>query len=731
MAAESIPALLLPLLQWNHYQDLQYQNALACRKQKTRCEMINKDEKVLGKCHRCLALDLPCSFQSSSLPGPQQPGTGNGSPHGWPPKGDEGVSSLGPSCSSDGYFPKRMWSFISPNDNFDWFSPLASIIQVSNHLFPDQPSELVIPTALPQSLSTILEPEQRDYLLSCFETFYDPWLCFQSIKGELTPILDLIRCSVASRHLEPAVRSRISMFLYQLSESTIASMLLKPPKPTMEVVQALLVWSLWNPMHESAHGGLPDGTLVLSAAISMALRLRLNQASKRLSDQDNNAPEPLSSLVYHAQVWLAICHAESMMSLGSGRIPMARRSRWDREVFRSSRASTFSGARELRQHLIGALYDDAERGTCLEYSPDCTALWHKNINEVLESMDRFHSTISTIIAIVDYERPLFQAINVQLEVCRMHVLYHNNYIVRFALRDLPSAGFAWFKAVRIGSQEVFPTVAKAFHRSCRVSIQNFILADNEYLASYPDPMFAHMTVAAAFFIGIQILIKRSMTVTPPRVSDRLLTKMAEKLAQCAMTPDHPAQKASHLIQSMTTIWAQYRDTTSADEDVEISLLPKQMEDDAHLPSLVSASSSMPLTTFVHSRHLDPPISSDLPNFPSTSGTRNASPYAYPDEMFEPPGIAGLEDLGDLWQGFLDDGTTRWDPTAMTGSEYPSFGTQTFPSSLFEQWLTRPDVQDITSVAIYRPMRNPPFLCAASSKSKSLGRLLQWRMQKYQ
>ncbi|KAH8834754.1 hypothetical protein DL96DRAFT_1975 [Flagelloscypha sp. PMI_526] len=683
------------------------QACLSCRKQKTRCEMINEDEKFLGKCHRCLTLNQPCSLEATAASKGSGANTG-----GLPaknvdklvshlmasPRESQGVSHLGPSLGDDGgpkklpHLRRSMWSWVSTDVNsLDWSSPTASLLEVSNRLYP--PSATHISPIIHSSLAAIIEPSQIEYLLASFERNYDPWLCFTSIKGESTPVLDLVRCAVASRHLDLGLRQAIALPLNQLAENKIAALLLTPPKPTLELVQALLIWSIWRPVYEAPQGGLRDGRTIISAAIAMALSLRLNQVSTWLCSQSQNPMDsaiPSSTLAAQAQVWLSICNAESMMCLGTGRIPMARRSEADRTIYRNSRATSLVGGRETRLHLLGSLYDLAERGTCITFSGDKgSEQWYKNLKDVLDTMESLQIAISPLAAATDHEHHCFQAMNLHYDVCRLNVLYHNIYGVRYALRHLP-VGFAWIKSVRPHGQEVLPDLARLVHRCAQSVVENLVLTDLEYLSPMPDMHFTHYTVCAASLIGIKFLIKRNRNIVIPGMTDQLLAKAADKLGKCAMTPDHSAHKAAELTRSMLSLWTRFSTLPSgghlADQDYEgPSLLQEGRSPSTPLSGYASSSP--------HSHGLGVPQSGSYPpidlNEPSMFVSAGQPPQDYPSSGVYPNssdpsyqffneflGQAGQTNVGQggaessdaqFWQAFLGnqgvaDTMAGWDAT---------------------------------------------------------------------
>ncbi|KAH8817572.1 hypothetical protein DL96DRAFT_1684543 [Flagelloscypha sp. PMI_526] len=620
---------------------------ITCRKHKTRCEIVNEDEKFLRSCHRCRILNQPCSFEVGATSGVIHLPAARPIHKlvvGTSPRDNPGVSHLGPPLGDDGEFKKlpqfpRMWAWLTSDaDSLDWSSPVASVMIVAAELYP--PASLHSNPLLQNSLSSIVQPAQIQSLLTIFASLYDPWLCFTSTQGKDTPLLDLIRCAIASRHSEVDIRHMISQPLNRLAENKITALSLNPPQASMELVQSLLIWSLWKPVYEEGQGGLRDGRPILSIAISMALALHFHQVSTWICEQSHSDESfiPPPELALQAQLWVSICNAESMMCLGTGRLPISRRSPADRTIFRTSKATSLLGGREFRLHVLGTLYDLAERGTCLIVSGDTRPdQWHENLQEVLNTMDALSQPTSAMTAVTDYEHQCFKAMKLHFDLCRLHVLYHSIYGLRYAFRHLPETT-EWGKAIRPNGKEVLPELAPLLPRSAQAVIENVIQFDPGYISSMPDSLFAHIAVCVACLVDVKFLLHRTRGVIMPGVSDNLTTKAADLLMKCAPTPDHPAATAADMSRSMLAIWTRFlvslQESASPREALE-SVSP-----------LLDSSSSSPSNGRTHSNMPTPPAtyptylnSHDMPSFidpHDLSGRRGSASSPYGVRTPDPP-----------------------------------------------------------------------------------------------
>jgi hypothetical protein len=77
--------------------------------------------------------------------------------------------------------------------------------------------------------------------------------------------------------IDPSVNAR----LQGLAEDLIIKMIFNPRvSESIEAIQTLLILSLWEPIGGPENDGR-DGRVLLASAVSMAMNLRLNQASAR------------------------------------------------------------------------------------------------------------------------------------------------------------------------------------------------------------------------------------------------------------------------------------------------------------------------------------------------------------------------------------------------------------------------------------------------------------------
>jgi hypothetical protein len=107
---------------------------------------------------------------------------------------------------------------------------------------------------------------------------YSPWLNLPPSRDDYTPLLDLVRCMVASRHLDAVTRSIVAPQLQRKTDEAIFKRMFNPI-PSTESLLALLILAMWAPVSGTPQPQVRDSRLLVASAVSMAMNLRLGQAS--------------------------------------------------------------------------------------------------------------------------------------------------------------------------------------------------------------------------------------------------------------------------------------------------------------------------------------------------------------------------------------------------------------------------------------------------------------------
>lgn len=128
-------------------------------------------------------------------------------------------------------------------------------------------------TALPWCSQTLIN-------MFSFKRQYVPWLSLPPNALGCDPVLDLICCTIASRHLECSIREVIFPSLRKLTEEAIMGHVFNTT-PSPAIIQAFALLALWSPFDSFSPSSSEthDSRLIAAAAINMCSSLRFDQAA--------------------------------------------------------------------------------------------------------------------------------------------------------------------------------------------------------------------------------------------------------------------------------------------------------------------------------------------------------------------------------------------------------------------------------------------------------------------
>ncbi|KAJ7591491.1 hypothetical protein C8J56DRAFT_935703 [Mycena floridula] len=525
----------------------------SCRKQKTRCEIL---DQIIGQlpiqCHRKV-LNLQCSYREmdrsifQSYISPESPQ-------------DSPSSNVGPSYSRDPTFPRpeSMWSFTGAPASVDWAGPLSAFQELLRQPFETAPA--YIPVFSDRCLEDILPRPQIDFLLDIFDTKYIPWVNISLIRDSLNPLLNLVCCTVASRHIEPSLRSLVAPRLQKLTESTVVKMIFDPRSAeSLDSIQSLLILSLWSPICGSTESGIRDGRLLIASAISMALNLRINESAGKLisvreakSSMDEVEMTALSS---KARLWAALTNVESSLCVGSGRTPLSRRTSADIYFIplTPQEPSTLAGCRDLRLRLLSELFFVTEKACSIRWdnSKEGLETWYDEMADQLSSIGRIRRLMAPLELILDYDQFHFHMMWITSLTCRLVVLYSAMYQ---SIEATESIGKDWLVEVRPRGLNVISTWGKETLYLSEGILIATLETDPVLLATAPDSIFNSIAFAAGMVVGIKFLMVRKLGFELPGFTDKLLSRVLNHLSATGLSLDHVAQRCAHLIGTMTSTW---------------------------------------------------------------------------------------------------------------------------------------------------------------------------------
>ncbi|KAJ6590986.1 hypothetical protein DFH09DRAFT_191307 [Mycena vulgaris] len=536
------------------------QACTSCRKHKTRCEILDPSKSPV-RCHRCQVLALQCSYEETIMP------TASTSRLPSPTPESSGVkpSQSKPTVAYPAHIPPtdRLWSFVEHN-GIDWSAPMLAIQQLSKLPYAHfNPAAQPPPSALPAgelTLSRILSEERIRYLLDLFDERYTPWLNFKPATRTASTLLDTVCCAVAARHLDDRGAARQ---LQALTEDSIAKMIFNPrPSESVEAIQALLILSLWAPLGGPPEDGGRDGRLLIASAVSMAMNLRLNQAAGkaaalrnknggRLSLEDTEAVE---AMLENARLWVALTNTESMLCLGTGRVPLSRRSPEDLQLIEFPKS--FDGALEygdVRLGIAASVFDLLEEavGSRLQAGVDVDT-WYDGIVVVLEKMKRVKRLLAPLPYVLERDQFYFHMLHVYESMSRLLVLYHALWDARVSVKHIP-LGESWHPSFKPHGVEAVGEWGRDMIQTTEALLVSVLAADARLLGTAPDNLFTMIALAAGYVVGVKFLMFRGGSQLVGS-SDLLLAKTVAHLSSGACAPGHAAQRSAFLVMGMIAKW---------------------------------------------------------------------------------------------------------------------------------------------------------------------------------
>ncbi|KAJ3771960.1 hypothetical protein FB446DRAFT_690051 [Lentinula raphanica] len=545
----------------------------SCRKHKTRCEILDKLDQPLIRCHRCKVLGVDCSYQTMDRAVFESTFAAKSENASTAPRQSRSDHSRSPSVSNASpqndifpNLPHQIWSFLRlPRGTLDWTAPLEAIQALMKQVAGphDRPPP---PATTNDTLDTILSPDQIDHLIAIFEHNYLPWLNFSLIRDRVNPLLDLTCCAIASRHLGDGTRSSVAPRLQALLTNCIAKMILQSRKSeTLESIQCLLILSLWVPVCGTDEGSR-DGRLLIASAVTMALNMRLNEACEltvALRDAqargEDVSNQDLVGATDRARLWLALTNIESLLCTGSGRHPLSKRTASYLKIITLSPhlpGSNIIAGQDLRLRLLAELFDITEAGIAIRLrslSDSDIEQWHDGFMRVLGSMDRVTRLLTPLPLVAEYDEFYFKTLHIIERTCRSLVLYHACLTARQHFANTGKDHPYWFKQVRPRGLDVLLIWGKESVAVAESVLVAFLEADVRLLGTMPDYMFNMIAFASSFVTGVRFLVIQ-VGVDFPGSIERLLDRTICKLNQCSLSSDSAAAKCSALIKAMLKLW---------------------------------------------------------------------------------------------------------------------------------------------------------------------------------
>ncbi|KAJ7355870.1 hypothetical protein DFH08DRAFT_738004 [Mycena albidolilacea] len=580
------------------------QACASCRRQKSRCEILDISRPPGApasiRCHRCKVLGVECSFETSDLihffphtlshtsPSASSPSSSGPAPS---PSQSEpspvpvresygglntlaNVASSRPNVTNVPVNPIRNQYGMLPEDlvptattpvwgcvsRVDWTATPMLAIQELVRCPRTQDSDPQLPSG--SRLSDILSPPEISSMLEIFETRYTPWLCAQiGPLDSRNSLLDIVRCTIASRHLLPATRSSVAPRLQKLTEEVFLREIFNP-QPSPESIRALLILSVWTPICGTGVEAR-DGRLLIASAVSMAMNLHLQDESKRASglrtEKDSLSSDKAAELNESTQrwrLWMYLSISESMLCIGTGRNPVSQLSELDRDLISISAMppSTLPDIRDYRLSITAKLFNIAETALKLRLkSVSDLEDFFNETNHSMYSMEGLSRLFSPLPVITPHDTFYWQMLMLQYHAYRLLILHHALRETRTAYeRDEPQ--IPWYTAeVRGHCLSLFWGHTALI--SAETVLSTFLTpSDLALLNTAPDNTYAMVGFAATWIFVSNYTLFQLGKGQLGGSSEYLQNMTIERLSRIAHAPDHAAARCGHVLAALMSAW---------------------------------------------------------------------------------------------------------------------------------------------------------------------------------
>ncbi|KAG8218913.1 hypothetical protein J3R82DRAFT_4596 [Butyriboletus roseoflavus] len=571
------------------------QACLSCRKHKTRCEMLDGDNSG-AQCHRCKVLSLSCSFEEGSGPSPgpssargqqpeipAQPSIDRRSsvplpkqpqdvttdearrhlkvwgdtpsdtlpPFRVPPRDVEEVELLHPErLLSEKHSP---WGFLKLPGGFE--STMVPMLAIQALTRSGTNTAESSRSKVDQTLLHVLGREQVNYLVDIFQERYSPWLNLQPGNSNDGPLLRLAQCCVASRHLEPSIRSIVTPQLYSLADEVVLRQSFSP-LPSTDAIHAILILSLWEPVGDTTPKEPRDGRLIAATAVSMAMNLRLSEAmvyAQTLRNQKKPNEPPSAELVEaldKARLWVALNTVESILCAGTGREPISDCQSLTYDALDTTSYATIGSTRDLRLSLFCQLFTLTQQGLSIRLrSIDELGIFYKEVLDFLVHMDVVERFISPLPVLAEHEVFYSQMLHIYYQSCRLLVLVHALMETKLTLTKSDSQN-PWF----LVAEHNGVNLAQSWGHHALVLSEAILIAtisrpELALMSAAPDSLFSMITFATIFVILSKWSVLENAGQQMAGSSDSILAKIIERLSLIACSPDHIAAKCARIIEA--------------------------------------------------------------------------------------------------------------------------------------------------------------------------------------
>ncbi|KAF7364011.1 hypothetical protein MSAN_01059800 [Mycena sanguinolenta] len=555
--------------------------------------------QVTIRCHRCKVLGVECSFETSDFihVSPQTPShpspaetSSSSSPSfvaGSPFSVTEsygGLNTLATVASSrpnaaenrpnsaakqyrinvEDLVPTATTPIWGSLSRVDWTAAPMLAIQELVRCPSAQDPNLQLPSG--ERLSDILSPPEITSLLEIFETRYTPWLCAQPGPLESkNSLLDLARCTIASRHMVPEIRSTIAPRLQKLTEEVFLREVFNP-QASLESIRALLILSVWTPICGTGAEGR-DGRLLIASAVSMAMNLHLQDESKRATSLraeeghlSSEKQAELNESMLRWRLWMYLSISESMLCIGTGRPPVSHLSQLDLEMITLSSFPQLNVAavRDFRLGITAKLFNLAETALKVRLkSVNNLETFFDDINACIYSMEGLNRLLSPLSVVTQCDAFYSQMLILQYNACKLLIIHHALREIRTTWeRDAPE--MPWYAVETRGQIPSLFWGHVGLQNSETVLSTFLAVSDLTLLSCSPDNVFVMVGFAATWIFVTNYTLHQLGNTQLVGASEHLQNMTIERLTQIAHAPDHAAARCGYFLRALMNAWEQRR-----------------------------------------------------------------------------------------------------------------------------------------------------------------------------
>ncbi|KAF9006714.1 hypothetical protein BDQ17DRAFT_1423580 [Cyathus striatus] len=442
--------------------------------------------------------------------------------------------------------PNSLWNVVDVQGGFDWAATPLLAVQELMKLAPMRPMPAVI-LAPHEHIGTVLTQDQIISLLDIFDSHYAPWLHIPPHRWGSSPQLDLVRCTVACRHLDPVTRNRVLPRLQKLTEEASLQHIFNPA-PSQDYIESLLILSAWTPV---------------GAPTSNEARMHDYFAQARTKLMNNELDEE----GYRARLWQMLETAELLLCTGTGKPRLSRRidpGNTKDIVIDASRLSSREGSSGLRIEICAKISELTEAGTLLHLEPDALLSFYSKSTDLLVKLD-VPEEIWNPCQVSNYF-----SIESDYRLLVLHHIIQETRRVFGTDKQRP-----WYQVECRGTPVVICWTRDAVASAEAVFVSLLGAKDDSVLMTIPDCMFTLVAFAAAWLVISNFSMHELYKSHLGGSWDRLLAMAANRLSTVAPCPDHASSRCAHFISSLLGAWGQLTSRTQATSRKPMAGIPIQ------------------------------------------------------------------------------------------------------------------------------------------------------------